>query len=134
MGNCMIPIDPLIDADNYTEVIGNIHDGVFKMKWNVFYYNINAHKIEIFNIFDHWKFREDLQSDLKKCRTKEAFAERLKSELSYYFWAKSEYELLFSPWVGGNREKDTIKVDVYTQVMANFEILLNYIWENKDYV
>ena len=23
----MMPIDPLVDADDYTEVIGNIHDG-----------------------------------------------------------------------------------------------------------
>ena len=104
------------------------------MKWNVFYYNINAHKIETFNIFDHWRFREDLQSDLKKCKTKEVFSERLKSELSYYFWAKSEWELLFSPWVGRDREKDSVKIDVYTQVMSNFDILLDYVWENKDYV
>ena len=104
------------------------------MKWNVFYYNMNAHKIETFNIFDHWKFREDLQSDLKKCKIKETFAERLKSELFYYFGYKSEWELLFSPWVSGDREKDTVKIDVYTQVMANFNVLLDYIWENKDNV
>lgn len=101
------------------------------MEWNVFRYNINSRKIETFNIFDHWKFEEDIQKHLKECKTKEEFEPYLDSHLMYYFWCKSEYELLFSPWCGGDREKDTIKVDIYSQVMNNFEIFLDYVWNNK---
>ena len=102
------------------------------MKWNIFYYNINARKIETFNIFNHGRFREDVIRNLTIIENKEEFAQTLKSNLMYYFWAKAEWELLFSPWVGGDQEKDSVKIDVYEQVMNNWEIFLNYVWENKD--
>lgn len=31
------------------------------MEWNVYYYNMNSHKIVPFNIFNHSRFREDIQ-------------------------------------------------------------------------
>lgn len=98
------------------------------MKWNVFYYNINARKIEKFNIFNHWRFREDVIRNLTMIDNKEEFAQTLKSNLMYYFWAKAEWELLFSPWVGG---ENAVKIDVYEQVMNNWDVFLNYVWENK---
>lgn len=101
------------------------------MKWNVFYYDINRKKISTFNIFDHGRFREDIKKELRKCKTKEEFAERLKSNLMYYFWSKAEWEIIISPWVGGDRERDAVKIDVYEQVMNNFDILLDYVWNNK---
>lgn len=97
------------------------------MKWNVFYHNVNTQKIEIFNIFDHYTFNEYTHKHLKECATKEKFAEKLKSELRYYFWSKSQWEIIISPWVGGRDTKD-IKVDVYTQVMNNFDIFVDYVW------
>lgn len=103
------------------------------MEWNVFYYNMNARKIETFNIFNHGSFNKYVKEAIKTYKTKEEFAKQLETELLYYFWCKAEYELLFSPWVGGDIE-DGKKIDVYTQVMANFDILLDYIWENKDNV
>lgn len=102
------------------------------MEWNVFYYDINRRKISTFNIFDHWKFKEDTQKNLNKHKNKDDFAEALKSDLMYYFWCKAEWEIILAPWCGGDREKDAIKIDIYEQAMINFDILLNYIWENKD--
>ena len=99
------------------------------MTWNVYYYNFNAKKIETFNIFDHWKFNEDVQSDLNKCRNREDFARLLKSHLFYYFCSKCEYEVLISPWIGNSRE-GAIKVDIYDQVMLNFDKFLDYVWTN----
>lgn len=99
--------------------------------WNVYTYNINSRKIETFNIFKHGRFYKNIKEDLQIYRDKSEFAERLKSNLVYYFWSKSEWEILISPWIGGNREKDSIKVDVFSQVNNNFEILLDYVWNNK---
>lgn len=91
------------------------------MKWNVYYYNINNDKIEVFNIFDHWRFSEDILKRLKKIKDKDAFAEGLKRDLMYYFWSKAEWELiieitednriLLSPWVGC-RNPEEVKIDM----------------------
>ena len=82
------------------------------------------------NIFNHWKFKEDTEKNLKKIRNKEEFAEKLRRDLMYYFWSKSEYELILSPWCGGRDTKD-IKIDIYDQVMNNWEIFLDYVWNSK---
>lgn len=101
------------------------------MKWNVYYYNINKKMIEIFNIFEHIRFLSDIEKAIKKYKNKEEFAEQLKRDLRYYYGSKAEWEIVISPWVGGDRERDAVKIDVYEQVMNNFDILLDYVWNNK---
>lgn len=98
------------------------------MKWNVFYYNINKRKIEIFNIFDHYSFDKEIKEFLLTITDKEEFSNKAKLSLLYYFWAKAEWEVIIAPWVGGDREKDAIKIDVYTQVMNNWDIFIDYCW------
>ena len=103
------------------------------MKWNVYYHDINHKEISTFNIFDHWRFKEDIIKDLKKYKdNKEEFAKKLESNLFYYFWAKSEWEIIIAPWCGGDREKDAIKVDVHSQMMNNWEIFFDYVWNNRE--
>lgn len=97
------------------------------MEWNVFYHDVNAQKIRTLNIFDHCSFANDVKKNLKKCKNKDEFAEALKSDLMYFFWCKSEYEIIISPWCGGHGTED-IKVDIYTQVMNNWNIFVDYVW------
>ena len=101
------------------------------MEWNVFYHNINKKDIETFNIFKHGRFNEDVQKSLKKFKDKNEFAEELRRDLSYYFRFKSEYEIIISAWVGGNGD-ESVKVDIYTQVMNNWPIFLDYVWNSKN--
>lgn len=101
------------------------------LKWNVYYHDINKQKMEIWNVFQHYGFLEYVQRALKKFKTKEEFAKQLRRELLYYFWSKSEWEIIISPWVGGDREKDSVKIDVYDQVMLNWEVFVDYVWSNK---
>ena len=80
------------------------------MEWYVYIFNINKQKIEPYNIFNHYSFREYTKKAAKKFKTKEEFAEQVKRELQYYFWSKAEYELIveitedgcvfLSPWCG----------------------------------
>ena len=100
------------------------------MEWNVFYHNVNTQKIVPFNIFQHSRFRKDVEELLKDFNDKEEFAKQLKSELMYNFWCKSEYEVIISPWCGGRITED-IKVDIYRQVMLNWEIFVDYVWGTK---
>lgn len=99
------------------------------MEWNVFYSDFSTDKIRALNIFDHYSFYRSLVKLSKKRINKEEFTKRLRSELMYYFWCKSEYEILISPWIG-NRD-ETIKVDIYTQVMLNWDKFVEYVWKNR---
>lgn len=47
----------------------------------------------------------------------------------YYFWSKSQYEVLILPWVG---KADDIKIDIYDQVMMNWDKFSEYVWTNKE--
>ena len=99
------------------------------MTWNVFYHNRNTNKIEPFNIFRHGRFREDVQKNLKTHTNKDEFAKALKSDLQYYFWWKPKYELLIKALVGGNAE---IRIDIYEQVMLNWDRFVDYVWSFKE--
>ena len=101
------------------------------MEWNVFYHDPNKQEIRLLNIFKHGRFNKDVQEHLKRCKDKDEFAENLRKELMYNFWCKSEYEVLISPWCFG-RDTEEIKVDIYTQVMNNWNVFLDYVWGNKN--
>lgn len=91
------------------------------MEWNVLYHNFNKDKIEVYNIFGHGRFNEYFNKAFKKYKTKDEFAEQLRSELCYYFWSKCEWELVIeiaedgriylNPWVG-SRDPESVKIDV----------------------
>jgi len=100
------------------------------MKWNVYNYNTNRREMEVFDIFKHRRFSVDVDENLKKCTDKADFAEKLKSDLMYYFWSKSEYEIFVSSWTGRNGDDET-KIDVYKQVMLNWDVFLDYVWSHK---
>ena len=100
-----------------------------KIEWNVFYYDFNRKKIDTYNIFEHGGFVTYVKKSINECKNKDEFAEQLKTELLYYFWSKAEWEVLLSPWIGD--EKVTKKIDVYDQVMLNFNGFLDYVWEHK---
>jgi hypothetical protein len=100
------------------------------MEWYVIYHDVNKNEMTKFNIFNHFSFSEDVKKNLKKIKDKDEFSKKLKSDLMYYFWCKSEYEIIVSPWCGGRDTKD-VKIDIYTQVMMNFNIFLDYVWNSK---
>ena len=97
------------------------------MKWFVYYHSWNSNKITTFNIFDHYRFTADVEKALSRCRTKDEFAKQLKRDLFYYFGSKCEWEVVIKPWVG-DKNNEGIKVDVYEQVMLNWDVFLDYVW------
>lgn len=101
-----------------------------QMKWMVFYHDFNGDKIKTFNIFDHGGFLADVKKHLKKCEDKPDLARQLKRSLFYYFCSKCEWEIIIKPWCG-SRNNEEIKVDVYEQVMNNWDIFLDYVWNSK---
>lgn len=119
------------------------------MVWNVFIYDFNKRKIEVKNLFNiSITFKEDFEA-LKEqtlngdVATKEEFADKLKSILMYTFWCRREYETAVSDlcwtYIGATDEdklreydryeKTVTKVDVYSQVMANWDAFVDYVWK-----
>ena len=98
-----------------------------KPEWNVFVENINAGRIETYNIFDHSGFRRECSELLMAVHDKEIFREKMKSSLQYFFWAKCEWEVVVTSLTG---EKAKIKIDVFKQVMMNYDSFVDYVWNN----
>lgn len=95
--------------------------------WKAYYHSMSGHEIRPFNIFEHGRFREEVRKLLLKCTEKEAFAEELRRSLFYYYCSKCEWEVVIGPWCGDRGTKE-IKVDVYMQVMNNWDIFVDYVW------
>lgn len=96
------------------------------LKWYVLDYDFNSDAIIKFNIFNSSKFNDCVNELIKKYSNFTDFKEKLKKDLMYCFWSKSEYEIV----VGGlfaKEDKDLFKIDVYEQVLPNLDILVDYI-------
>ena len=78
----------------------------------------------------HGGIRADIVKATKHCKTKEEFADKLRSSLMYYYWSKCEWEIIVGPWCGGRDTKE-IKIDVFDQVMYNWEHFLEYVWNER---
>lgn len=119
------------------------------MYWNVFYENPNG--IDVWNIFEHISFSEEVKNALAEENDKEKFEKRLHSSVMYYFWAKSEYEITVAPWpcyitreesqsIKNNelpRYRQVIniegsdKVSIYDQIELNWNAFVDYCWGFK---
>ena len=130
------------------------------MVWNVYREDFNRRAIVKYNILDHRGFAQDVNKLLKEDISKDEFAEQLKRSLMYWFWCKSEHEVIISSWPVyiDKEELDRIntkyeeynnkwghypytinvspyvgkKIDIYSQVMMNCDQFIEYIWSNKD--
>ena len=130
------------------------------MTWNVYVRDSNCREIKVFNIFNHSSFRESVHKLKKKKFPKEVFAEMLKRELMYYFWSKYEYEVVvtsFPPYIDKKeldrlnseyeeyntkwghyplridvRPEIGIKIDIYNQVLLNWDVFVDYVWRTNE--
>ena len=129
------------------------------LEWNVFVSDFNTDKIEVHNVFDHYRFMEDLIKINKKCKDNfNVFANEVKRSLMYYYWSKCEWEVVvtsFPPYINekellrlNEERKERIekygrfirtdvdlitgkKIDVYDQVMLNWDNFITYLWNNR---
>ena len=129
-----------------------------ELVWNVYNLRWN-NELEIFNVFDHRSFNERIQKLLQKPPTKEEFAEQLRREAQYRYWAKCEWELIISDLHTqvDQRELNRIlsecylerskadpplrcthvnlyhdeKIDIYDQLCLNWDAFVDYVWEHR---
>lgn len=102
------------------------------LEWNVYVENFNRACIEIYNIFEHYNFMRSVMENYELNKDNfENFSEMLKNDIRYYFWSKCEWEIILSDWPPSDSFKDK-KVSVYDQVMLNWPVFSEYVWENID--
>lgn len=100
--------------------------------WNVYVSNFNARKIEVYNIFDHRSFYNDCVRVKKKFgKDREKFAEEIRTNLMYFYWSKCEWEVILDHWPHRDNAKQK-KIDVYSQVMINWDHFIEYLWNNRN--
>lgn len=94
------------------------------LKWYVLHQSFNKEEIEPYNVLQGWE--ERIRKARKKVKTKTEFKEWLKKEFMYYYWSRSEYEIV----VGGlfsKYPKEFKKVDIWSQIEPNLDIITDYI-------
>lgn len=102
------------------------------LEWNVYVEDINGKRMCTHNIFDHYRFRSDCKKAAKKYgKDREQFEETVRRDLMYYYWSKCEWEIVLSPWVGNRESFREEKIDVYDQVKLNWDIFIDWLWNNR---
>lgn len=105
------------------------------LNWYVYRENYNTKEIEIFNIFEHTRFKNEVISLINNKLTKEEFKEKIRSLLFYYYAFKCEYEVVLTSFpyhIKDNNLTVGRKIDIYQQVMLNFEQFINYLWSMRN--
>ena len=102
-----------------------------KLQWNVYRINHMKNKVEVFNVFDHWSFRNETIKILKESKTKTDLSEELRHSVFYYFGWKYEYEICITS-VFSRQEETEEKIDIRHQLMLNWDRFIDYLWNNKE--
>ena len=130
------------------------------MVWNVYREDCNRGAIVKYNVFDHGGFAQDVNKLLKADVSKDEFTEQLKRSLMYWFWCKSEHEVVITSWPvyidkaeldrlnteyeehnnkwGNYPYKINVvpevgeKVSIYDQVMMNWHCFVDYVYRYKN--
>lgn len=124
------------------------------MTWNVFRCNTCNYEIEVWNVFNHTRFRNYVERSLKLYKTNKINYQELdaqvRTEAQYYFWSKSEHEVVITSWppyvdkeeikklVSELKEDSTRfhynidltvseKIDIYDQLSLNWDAFITYI-------
>ncbi len=121
-----------------------------KMQWNVFREDINRREIEVFDVFHHGSFNDDVLKLKKKGLSREEFAKELRSIVMYYFWSKCEHEVVITSWPPYIKKEELMrmnaeeegyykynvrlavgkKVDIYQQLSLNWERFVDYVFNS----
>ena len=104
----------------------------YNLTWNVYIENPNQRVIETYNIFDHRYFYDDVVKAYNGGDDGllffDDFSEEVRNALRYYFWSKTQWEIVLTGWPESTNFKNA-KVSVYDQIMLNYDVFINYVWD-----
>lgn len=141
------------DINYYNFYVGEARDEYQpnnELTWNAYIEDRNANTIKVFNIFNSFRFISGVIEANNKYKNDFEFLKKVHSSLMYAFWSKAEYEVIITSWPP-HIEKEEFerltkedirfrtwvnlsmgeKIDVYNQVMINWEALKLYLLTNR---
>lgn len=115
--------------------------------WNVWFCDLSGKNIEQRNVFNlSCTFNNDFEKLVKRVKkenlSKKDFEDAFRRICLYSYWAKREYEVCIAdlPWFSHYDDAEKIKegyarwvkvaekVDVYTQLLMNWDRFVDYTW------
>ena len=121
-----------------------------ELTWNAYIGDWNAKMIKVFNIFNSFPFISGVIKANNKYKNDFEFLKEVRTSLMYAFWSKAEYEVIITSWPPHIEKeeferltKENIKyrtwvnlfigekIDVYNQVMINWEAFKLYLLTNR---
>lgn len=114
------------------ELIKEIGSVYSALEWKVLVND--SSKIVFKNLFQiSTRFESDFKDLLSQQYTRNLsfteFESYLRSILMRTFWARCEYEITVSSWP--NKEESEEKIDVFSQIEANWNIFVDYAWRHR---
>lgn len=99
-----------------------------KLEWYAFREDFNKNELERFNVLGEW-FAEDLLKRIKsdKIDNYEMLRDRIGSMLRYYYWSKSECEVLVTSLHHRPDRDNVFKIDVWYQLEKNLDRITEYV-------
>ena len=94
-----------------------------KLEYYVLNFDFNNRKIIKYNVLGNWE--DAIRKMKKKSNSYEEFKELLMREFKYRYWGKAEYEIVATGLTF--REEYAAKIDVWSQIEPNFNIVADYI-------
>lgn len=120
------------------------------LQWNVYNESINRSEIQVFNVFDHRSFKDEVAKLRRKKLERDEFSKALKSIAMYYFWSKYEYEVVITSWPPYINQEELAriaseethykydvrltvgaKIDVYQQLALNWDRFVDYLYTDS---
>ena len=104
-------------------------------EWYVYVSNFNSKEIETFNVFHSYSFLRGCKESFKRYKLPDQYdelVEGIRRAAAYSFWSKCEYETVITELFSrdGFNEK---KIDVYQQLMLNWDSFVEYTIKHKAY-
>lgn len=131
----------------------------YNLTYYVYVENLNKRKIEKYNVLNDGII-DELKKRMKEqdIRTRNKFAEMVEQVITYHYWSRSEWEIVLTDYPPRIKPKELTrlnteiekyqkdygrepcsltvnlvteeKIDIYDQVMMNWNIFIDYAWEN----
>lgn len=101
-----------------------------KLEWYVLYHDFSANKITKFNVLNGWE--EKLNKARKHIKCRQELYNWLDTEFRYYYWCRSECEILVGGLFVKNIDELT-KIDIYTQLVPNLNIITDYVINSMNF-
>lgn len=99
-------------------------------EWYVYTEDYNANTIKKFNVFYSINFLDGCKRTFKKYKDIKKIEEEIKAWARYSFWSKCEYEVVLNAFTNKSDFQD-VKIDVYDQLMLNWDSFFQYIMDHK---